>query len=448
MSRATISTGAIAFDAPQAKRGDAPGYVLVLGDFSGSGSRGATQAARLRRVSRDNFDEVFAALDVRLQLPLCAQPLHFSELDELHPDFLYQRVDLFAELRALQRRLRDRNTFAAAAAELGAVRPAATAAAPSLDELLSAATPASSTLNVQQLIADIVAPHILPAPDPQQAQLIDAVSQTIGELMRKLMHQSAFQQLEAVWRSLYLLLRRIDGDREPPTFLLDCTPAQLPALLADAGTLDRLLQKAGHADTAPHLLLADFTLGSDAADIATAQSLADFAARRQTIAVTGGSPQLAGCSDLRASPDPADWNTPLPADFKQAWQEFREAPAAEHLFLTVPRFLLRLPYGRATSTTEKFDFEETIDASNTHYLWGNGAWLAALALLNEVAQIEQLPLHIRSDADGESLQACTEILLHDRAAARLKQSGLMPLRAVSGADTVRIPEWVSCCAAD
>ena len=45
--------------------------------------------------------------------------LVFSELDDFHPDRLFQRSQLFLRLREVRRRLQDPDTFAAAAEELG-----------------------------------------------------------------------------------------------------------------------------------------------------------------------------------------------------------------------------------------------------------------------------------------------------------------------------------------
>ena len=74
-------------------------------------------------------DEVFARLDVRVALPAeYDSTLAFRELDEIHPDYLYDRVGLFDELRSMRRRLDDPSRFHAAARELagdpGAARPA------------------------------------------------------------------------------------------------------------------------------------------------------------------------------------------------------------------------------------------------------------------------------------------------------------------------------------
>src|SRR5262245_56499651 len=108
-------------------RPDAPFRILVLGDPSGRASRltpGANAGLATRRplrVDRDTLDEVIAESAPELQLPLAgagAAPvtIRFTNLDEFHPDSLYQRLGPFEHLRSLRRRLQNPATFADAAA--------------------------------------------------------------------------------------------------------------------------------------------------------------------------------------------------------------------------------------------------------------------------------------------------------------------------------------------
>ncbi len=442
MSRATISTGAISWRRDETDTGNSSGpyHMLLLGDFSAAASRTVKPTPRLHRVDRDTLDNVFCKLDVRLKLPFSDEPLHFTELDELHPDFLYEQVELFSEMRDLQRRLGNPKTFATTAAELTADEAPV---APSLDELLAAApdADAASTLDIPKLIHDIVAPYVVPAPTPQQAALQASVQQASEELMRKLLHQSAFRALEASWRGLDLLLRRLDGDREPRLFLVDSPAAQLRQLLAEGGALEELLQRAGLGDTAPLLMVADYRFGDSVTDLEDAAALAEFARRRNCIAVAGGSERLAGCSDLHADPD--DWQTPSDGAPTEAWEIFRGTQGAQHLALIAPRFLLRPPYGRRTATTD-LDFEEWMADNPRALLWGNGAWLAALAQCNGDDSIASLPLPPLPAGDEPRALCSAETLLNDRAASRLKTAGLMPLRAERDSDRVYFTDWVSC----
>src|SRR4051812_41975797 len=81
---------------------DTPFRIALLGDFTGRAYRstppGATLAGRRPvQVDRDNFDEVLTRMGVELALPLLdkdSPPLtvQFTELDDFHPDHLFQRL--------------------------------------------------------------------------------------------------------------------------------------------------------------------------------------------------------------------------------------------------------------------------------------------------------------------------------------------------------------------
>lgn len=460
MSRSTISTGAIDLSQSGLRRSPNAGRILILGDFGANASRGASPAARLRMLSRDNIDEVFAALQVALQLPLCDAPLQFSEPEQLHPDELYRQIDLFSELRSLRRRLQQPATFQAAAAELAATayhapqdtRTAAATTAPAvdntalptLDALLAAASDSSSTdqgaagRDTAQMIRDIVAPYITPAASPEQLALQNSVEQASRELLRALIRQPAFRDLEARWLGLRHFLRRMEGD--PAIRLCDGHPGQWPELLAEGGDLDRLLHQNGYA---PDIIVADMEFGASVADAQLAQQLALFAERHSARAIAGGTVILAGGTDLQQDPDL--WHTALPEDAAEAWTQLRQQQAADHLALALPRFLLRLPYGRKTSPLECMDFEEVGSAPESQaLLWGNAAWLAALALNRGQAEIESLPVHLWQDDEGDSLlQTSVEVLLNDRAAHRLEAAGLLAVRGDASRASAYIPRWNS-----
>ena len=58
---------------------------------------------------------------------------------------------------------------------------------------------------------------------------------------------------------------------------------------------------------------------------------------------------MANSSRAPGKPDPAG---------DAAWQALRRSAEAEWVGLALPRFLLRLPYGPDTDSTEAFGFEE------------------------------------------------------------------------------------------
>ena len=80
---------------------DTPFRILVLGDFGAHVASGHPVS-----IDRDNFDQVMSRFDVQLDLP-GAGVLRFKELEDFHPDRLYQSLDLFRDLRSLRRDVQD-----------------------------------------------------------------------------------------------------------------------------------------------------------------------------------------------------------------------------------------------------------------------------------------------------------------------------------------------------
>jgi type VI secretion system protein ImpC len=82
--------------------------VAVCGDFCGRGQDGTTREARRAggtwRVDRDDFDAVLARVAPTLRLALSNDmtvDVQIRELDDFHPDQLFERVPQFSRLRAL-----------------------------------------------------------------------------------------------------------------------------------------------------------------------------------------------------------------------------------------------------------------------------------------------------------------------------------------------------------
>ncbi|MFW5740605.1 MAG: type VI secretion system contractile sheath domain-containing protein, partial [Myxococcota bacterium] len=209
---------------------DTPFRILVLGSFSG---RDAGSQGRPVRVEVTAIDELMERYLPKTTLELAdgAVELEVEELDDFHPDALYDGLPVFKALRQLRRELQDPGTFERAAASLREAAPApAGGSAPQgsaesegdmMERLLgkasaparppAAPSPAAPS-PVDGFVRQIVAPHVVRGPDPDQAGHLAALDKAAGELMRAILHHPRFQQLEATWRGLDFLLRSVEGD--------------------------------------------------------------------------------------------------------------------------------------------------------------------------------------------------------------------------------------------
>ena len=79
---------------------ETPFRIAILGDFSGRANRGCCETGgklakrRSILVDRDNFDDVLAKLGPAISLPLdgASLALQFAELDDFHPDRIFERA--------------------------------------------------------------------------------------------------------------------------------------------------------------------------------------------------------------------------------------------------------------------------------------------------------------------------------------------------------------------
>ncbi len=491
MSRASISTGDILFNTTkksvdgtkESKDDQSPMHIAIIGDFSGRSSRGESAAITHRKVTeidRDNFDEVFAALKVELILPFDDEAIAFSDFDELHPDHLVEHVSLFERFRTLKRKLKKPEHFQSAVDEILQWAPKTEISEQTqtereeeqpnsgnlLEDILSqSSTTSNNGSDIDHLIKGIVAPYIEQKADPRLAEMEQHVDAATAETLRKIMHASQFQALEANWRMLYFLVRRLETDRKLKLFLIDISREELiddlinSVQLEESNIYSLLVDKYQVAGATPFSLMQfNYQLMDDADDLRIASAIANVAEANGAVALCGASEKLAGCESLSEYEKNETWDYTLDEDIDALWKTLREQSSSKHLALVAPQFLLRLPYGKKSSPIESFPFEELSDEHlHQYYLWGNSATLVTLLSAQsyqqygwqfspgKINEIDDLPLHIYVDEDGDSVaKACGEIYITDSAVEKLAAAGLLSVRSIKGKAGILIPNFRSC----
>ena len=143
---------------------ETPFCIAILGDFSGRANRGISDAKTIGKrrawlVDRDNFDEVLARSGAEIQLPMDesgALHLRFSELDDFHPDRIFERLEVFGKLRDLRSRVQDPSSFPKVAEELG-LRSRDAASQPAKPALTRAVAPSAVQLASGSLLDEMIA---------------------------------------------------------------------------------------------------------------------------------------------------------------------------------------------------------------------------------------------------------------------------------------------------
>lgn len=477
---------------------DAPFKVLLLGDWSGreNGANGDLSSRKPVAIDRDNFDDVMRKMRVELDLQTNDDFIlrfRFTELEDFHPDRIFQQVPLFAKLRDTRTRLLNAKTFDEAAEEVRGWAGAAPAAkeeekpapetqetftpreAPDnlLEQLLSeaqttATAPAKSASpdmsEINSLISDVVKPFLVNTDEKEQSRLVAAVDEATSEMMRAILHHPHFQALESAWRAAFFLVRGADTDTDLKLYLLDVSKEELAADLKASDDLsDSALYKWIIEETIetpggePYAVVCgNYAFKPVIDDIAALTRIGKIARAANTPFISHARPEILGCHSLAETPDSDDWNKSENTTEAQLWSALRSVPEATHLGMAIPRFLVRLPYGADTEPTESFTFEE-LSASHQHdnYTWANPAFACALLLAQsfrsfgwDMAQgllqdIDGLPLHIYKENGETKMKPCAEAVLTINTAEEILDKGLMPLVSFKDSDRVRLVRFQS-----
>jgi len=416
-----LDLGRSAAQREAAGRRRGPLRLLLLGDFSGrpAAERPALASRPTLRVDIDNLDTVLRRLAPRATL--AAGEVQFTQLDDFHPDALYERLPLFQALRDARAK-----PPASGADLLGSLLGGA-GAAPAAQP---AVTPAAG---IDAFIRSIVAPHVVADTSAQDKAYRTAVDSATAEQMRALLHEPAFQTIEAAWRGVQWLIASLELDEDLQLHLFDVSRDELLAdVVASNGQL---------AQTGLHLALADrwrnvpggeswsllaglYSFGPGDTDVGLLAALG-------LIASQAGGPFIAAGDTALASPDAATL---------AGWNALRASEAAPWLGLAAPRVLLRLPYGKGSDPVSAFAFEEFTGAPvHEQYLWGPASLAVALLIgraftargwdfePGDENQIDDLPAYAYLHDGEKELQACAEHYLGEQGGNTLLAAGLMPV---------------------
>lgn len=457
--------------------------ILVLGDFGGP--VGWSEPVP---VDRDNFDGVMHSLGVRTGFPVpgSAQNVELSphSVAGFHPDHLFESLPLFEPVRIRRARLTDPSTYADEAAALpdsaqrdanpgrgGQSVQSGTDGSAGDSDLLSQMLETAEqgrenmarlfperTPAIHELIRKTAAPFVVDKVDVRQAESVDALDQSIAEAMRTILHAPEFQQLEAAWLGIKMLVRRLETGPDLQIGLANVTRRQLEDDLASRENLteSRLFQMLKSACQDPEgdpwtVVVGNYWFGSSPEDARLLGRIGRIHDSVGALFVAGGSPVIAGCRDFAATPDPADWN-PENAGQADHWLQLRADPGSASVVLALPRILGRLPYGPSSDPIESFAFQEISDhGAHGQYLWMNPAFGIATVLGRHFsengrdgggawpAELDGLPLPVHRQDGDVTIQPCAEIELFERGEDKLASLGLTVIRSVRDQATVHIP---------
>ncbi|RYF83185.1 MAG: type VI secretion system contractile sheath large subunit [Comamonadaceae bacterium] len=290
---------------------------------------------------------------------------------------------------------------------------------------------------VDDMIADL---------DKQLCGAVDAI-----------LHNEDFQKLESAWRSLKFLVDRTNFRENVKLQILSVSKQALLEDFEDAADVTKsglyknlYTAEYGQFGGQPFgAIVANYEFGPGPQDIKLLQYAASTAAMAHTPFIAAAGAQFFGVDSFEQLPNLKDLSSVFEGPQFAKWNSFRESADARYVGLTLPRFLLRIPYGTDTVPSKKFNYQENVAGGDRDFLWGNAAFAFASRLTSSFADyrwcanvigpqgggtVSDLPLYAYESMGAIQNKIPTEVLISERREYELAEQGFMALTMRKNSD--------------
>ena len=307
---------------------------------------------------------------------------------------------------------------------------------------------------IKRFVSEVLEGSITMARDTEAAlnARIAQLDHLISLQLNEIMHAPELQKLEGTWRGLKYLLSQTETSTMLRIKVLNVSKKELLRDLQRAPEFDQsaLFKKVyeeeyGVFGGAPFgALVGDYEFGRSGQDIELLEKVSQVAAAAHAPFLTAAASEMLNLESFSSLDQPRDLGKIFESTEYAKWKAFRQTEDSRYVALTVPRMLLREPYGKDTVPVEAFQYEEHVDGTDhDKYLWGNAAWALAARVNQAFALygwcacirgvesgglVEGLPVHnFKTDSGDIAMKCPTEVPITDRREKELADLGFAPL---------------------
>ncbi len=288
-------------------------------------------------------------------------------------------------------------------------------------------------------------------------EMIAKLDIKISQQMDEILHNEQFQKLESAWRSLKYLVNETNFRENIRIEMVNIAKQDLLDDFEDAPEVTKSgLYKTVYASEYGQfggkpfgLIVGNYNFSPSSPDIKLLHSIASVATMAHAPFIAAAGSQFFGLDDFAQLPDLKDLKSIFEMPQYAKWRSFRESEDARNVGLTLPNFLLRLPYGPDTKPVKSFNYSESVVGNHNHFLWGNAAFTFASRVSDSFARyrwctniigpqgggaVEDLPIY-HYDSMGElQTKIPTEILISERREFELAEEGFIALTMRKGSN--------------
>lgn len=287
--------------------------------------------------------------------------------------------------------------------------------------------------------------------------MIAEIDRKISAQVDSILHDDKFQEIESSWRSLKFLVDKTDFRENNRVEMLNVSKDDLLADFEDSPEIVKsglykiaYTKEYGQFGGQPYgMIVGNYEFGPGSRDVKLLQDIASVSTMAHAPFIAAAGPGMFGLDSYAGLPGLKDLQAIFEGPQYVKWQSFRESEDARSVGLTLPHFMLRLPYGPDTNPAKSFNYVENVSDGDSSFLWGNAAFTLASRVTDSFAKyrwcaniigpmgggaVEDLPVY-QYKAMGEiQTKIPTEVEISDRREFELAEQGFIPLTMRKGSD--------------
>ncbi len=283
--------------------------------------------------------------------------------------------------------------------------------------------------------------------------VIAKIDQVVEQQVNEVLHNAKFQELESNWRGLDDLIRSTNFRANVMIDILDVSKDELFQDF-DSNGVDisgsALFKKLYVAEYDQYggkpfgAIVGLYEFKHTPADEYWLKIMSKIAAASHAPFISSMSPEFFGCDSIAELASIKDLEGLLNNPKYSSWNALRDTPESAYLGLTLPRYVLRLPYDPVTNPVGKgFQFKESVRGDiDGEYLWGSSAILFAKNMVRSFESsgwcqylrgpkggglVTGLPVHTFNLRGEDEIKIPVEMVIPDYRELEFANSGFIPL---------------------
>ncbi|WP_321910588.1 MULTISPECIES: type VI secretion system contractile sheath large subunit [unclassified Paraburkholderia] len=312
---------------------------------------------------------------------------------------------------------------------------------------------------IQAFISQLLEPNLAVERITQATvdSMIADLDQKLCAQVDAILHHADFQKMESAWRSLKFLVDRTNFRENVKIQVLSVSKGKLLEDFEDAADITKsglyknlYTAEYGQFGGQPFgAIVANYEFGPGTQDVKLLQYAANVSAMSHAPFIAAAGPQFFGVDSYDQLPNLKDLSSIFEGPQFVKWNAFRESEDARYVGLTLPHFLLRVPYGADTVPAKKFNYKEDVSGGNSQFLWGNAAFAFASRLTASFADyrwcanvigpqgggtVGDLPVYTYESMGELQNKIPTEVLISERREFELAEQGFIALTMRKNSD--------------